>query len=222
MINQNKRRPYNEQRRDFIKKLFDFNKKTNKNSEPIKSIITQLCTENPKLAIRCWLDLLQNNITEIENSVEGDEFEYDTFGYEFVKDLESSLLYEDGFKYAVEEFAKNKLLLEILYTKFPINEYSSVYYPISFLIRNHKLQEVNLILSAVYKNKTFKSYAKLWYDIVDRFQYSDLDYYSGGGIVSVSSYKQDSEIQEFCMSWAERILDAEEQAGAITHIMRMF
>ncbi|MDO4468060.1 MAG: hypothetical protein Q4C49_13850 [Bacillota bacterium] len=193
-----------------------------KNAEAIKSIITQFCNDNPKLAFRCWIDLLQNNIEEIKRSVDGNEFQYGTFGYKFVQDLESDLLDNDGFKYAVEEFAKNKQLLEILYTKFPIYEFASVYYAISFLIRNHKLQEASTILTAIYKNKTFNSYSELWHKIIGRFKYSNLDNYSDGGIFSDSNYKQDGEIQEFCMSWAERIVDEEEQAGAITHIMRIF
>ena len=112
-----------------------------KNCEPIKSIVTQFCSENPKLAMRCWLDLLQNNISEIERSVDSDEFEYGSFGYEFIRMLERDLLDNDGFKNALEEFAKSKQLLEIIYTKFPIYEYSSVNYPISFLIKNHRLQD---------------------------------------------------------------------------------
>lgn len=193
-----------------------------KNAKAIRSIITQFCSDNPKLTIRCWVDILQNNINKIKKSIDGNEFEYNTFGYEFITKLERDLLEEEDFKHSVDEFAKNKQLLEILYTKFPIYEHSSVYYPIAFLIRNHKLQEANSILTAIYKNKTFNSYSILWDSIIGRFRYSDLDNYSSGGVVSDSNYKQDNEVQDFCMNWAERIADEEEQAGAITYIMRIF
>lgn len=206
----------------LLKNYSILSKKAVKNAEPIKSIISQLCQDNPKLGMRCWLDMLQNNIEVIEKSINSEEFEYGSFGYVFITDLESDLVNKDFFKGAIGEFAKNKQLLEILYSKFPICDYCAVYYAIAYLIRNNRLQEANTILSSVYKNKSFKKYADLWQKIIDRFQYTDLDNYSGGGFYSESNYKQTNEIQEFCMSWAERIADEEEQAGAITHIMRIF
>ena len=192
-----------------------------KNAEAIKSIIAQLCEENPKLAIRCWLDILQSNIYELERYFNKPEIDYDSFAGEFVRDLENDLLSDHRFEGAVDEYAKNKQLLEIIYTQLPIYEYASVDYVISFLIRNKKLQLANNILTAIYKNKNFTNYAGLWKDIIARFRYYP-DNYAGGGLVNDDNYKQGKKVQEFCMSWAERIVDEEEQAGAITHIMRIF
>lgn len=192
-----------------------------KNYEAIKSIISQLCEENPKLAIRCWLDILQSNIQELEIYFNKIEIDYNSFADKFVRDLENDLLSDGRFKYAVDEYAKNKQLLEIIYTQLPIYEYTSAYYAISFLIRNKKLQLANNILTAIYKNKMFNNYSKLWKNIIGRFEYYP-DNYDGGGFVSDDNYKQGKKVQEFCMSWAERIVDEEEQAGAITHIMRIF
>lgn len=193
-----------------------------KNAESLKATIIQLCQENSKLGLECWLKILRSNIEELENEINKGEYNYYGFGGQFVNNLESDLIREDFFKNAIENFVRNRQLLEILYEKSPISDYCSIHYPIAYLIRNHRLQETNIILSYIYKNKTFNNFAKMWKNIIEEFQYNDLDHYNGGGWVSDSNYKQDTEIQDFCMSWVERIQDDEEQAGALTHIMRIF
>ena len=193
-----------------------------KNAESLKSTIIQLCQENSKLGIGCWLKILQDNIEELESEISRGEYDYHGFGGEFVSQLEFDLLREDFFKNIIEDFVKNKQLLEILYEKSPISNYCSIHYTIAYLIRNHRLQEATIILTYIYKNKKFHNFAKMWQDIISEFYYTNLDHYNGGGLVSDSNYKQDMEIQEFCMAWIERIKDDEEKAGALSHIMRIF
>lgn len=193
-----------------------------KNADHIRSIICQLCPINPKLAIRCWRDIIFLDVDKLLSDIEGDEYKYKSLGYIYVTDFESGLLRQENFKFVLDEFSKDKQLLEVLYTRSPIASYFRAYMAIGHLIRNNKLTEANNILSAIYKNKTFKQYGELWDDIIDRFHYSDLDNYSGGGFVSDSNFKKEAKIQEFCMSWAERILNEEEKAIAVTHIMRIF
>lgn len=193
-----------------------------KNADAIEALILQLCDVTPELAIRCWSDLLKNNIELLENEFYKEEYSYDTLGYKIVTEFELHIIREESFKYSLSYFAKDKQLLEILYSKSPISDYTSVKYAIAYLIRNNRLNEANSILTAVYKNKTYANYSDLWKDIIERFRYTDLDNYYGGGCVSDSNYKQSKDIQEFCLSWVERIQDEEQQAGAMTHIMRIF
>jgi len=192
------------------------------NADALEALILQLCEIAPELAIRCWSDLLKNNIKELEGYFYSEEYPYDNLGYKIVRDFETNLVGEDYFKYALSYFSKNKQLLEIFYSKSPISDYADVYYAIAYLIRNEKLNEANTILTAIYKNKTYANYSSLWKNIVNRFRYSDIDNYCGGGLVSDSNYKQSKEVQDFCLSWVERIIDEEQQAGAMTHIMRIF
>lgn len=192
-----------------------------KNASAIRSLIGQLCETNPGLAMRCWQDIMQENVDEILDGVESDgSFEYDSLGYRLVKGFVDELVREDFFKNAVDDFAKSKQLLEIVYSRCPIPEYNRAYYPIAYAIRNNKLSAADAILSAIYKNKTFRGHAKLWENIIDRFRFTDLDNYCGGGLVDDDNIKQPGDIQEFCMSWVERIPDDEEQAAAITFVLR--
>ena len=206
----------------LLKNYSVLSKNPRKNAKSIQSLIGQLCELNPKLAMRCWQDILQENIDEILDDIDSDgSFQYDSLGYRLVDDFADDLINEGFFKYAVEDFAKSRQLLEILYSRCPISEYTRVYYPIAYAIRNHKLSAADAILSAIYKNNTFHGYADLWKDIIDRFRYTDLDNYCGGGWVDDDNYKQPADVQEFCMNWAERIPDDEEQAAAITFVLRI-
>ena len=193
-----------------------------KNADHIRSIISQFCVINPKMAIRCWLDILNDNRQEIEKSeIKDNEYKYGSYGYALINSYESELEGESFFADALGEFCKNKQLLELVYTKYPLKDYLGARYAISYLIKNNRLQEANAILAAIYKNRTFKAYGSLWESIIHRFQYYELDNYSDSGWTK-SDIKKGPEIQEFCMSWAERILDKEEKAIAVTHIMRIF
>ena len=126
--------------------------------------------------MRCWQDIMQENVDEILDGVESDgSFEYDSLGYRLVKGFVDELVREDFFKNAVDDFAKSKQLLEIVYSRCPIPEYNRAYYPIAYAIRNNKLSAADAILSAIYKNKTFRGHAKLWENIIDRFRFTDLD-----------------------------------------------
>ena len=193
-----------------------------KNSDALKATITQLCEINPRVAIRCWHDLIQDNFEEILSGISEGEFEYDSLGYNLIQYFDTNLIDEDFFRNAVRDFASDIQLLEMAFTLSPISDYTNIHYPIGYLIRHRDLQRADNILSAIYKNRMFSSYSKLWKEIIDTFYYSDPDHYSGGGIVSDENYKQPAEVQEFCVSWAERIPGEEEQAGALSHIMRIF
>lgn len=191
------------------------------NADALEALILQLSEVTPELAIRCWSDLLNNNIKLLESDFYKEEFPYDSFGYRMVNSFELHIIGKESFKHALHYFAKDKNLLEILYSKSPISNYTHINYAIAYLIRNNRLSEADAILAAIYKNKTYKGYSNLWKKIIDRFPFIDLDNYCGGGAYDESNYKQSTEIQEFCLSWGERIKDDEQQAGAMTHIMRI-
>lgn len=197
-------------------------KNTKKNADALKSTILQLCQENSKLGLRCWLDLLKLNLNELQKGFGKEEFEYDNVGRSIVNEYEQSIVGNTSFMYSLHQFSESDELLEILYSKAPIDKYNpSIHYAIAFLIRNNRLQEADPILSAIYKNKAYRNYSDLWMNIVDRFQYDGLDNYCGGGFVDEKNYKQDSNIQNFCLRWVERITDDEDKAGAMAHIMRI-
>ena len=207
----------------LLKNYEILSKKPMKNASALKKIILQMLETNPKLAIQCWENILLSNESELKQYYKKTKFDYDTFGYMFVKDFEKDLVNKERFKYAVLDFAKAKNLLSIIYSLCPISEYSDVYYAIAYLIRNNYLQEADNILSAIYKNVIFNNYSTLWEEITNRFNYCDLDNYCGGGSVDHELIKkQPEEIQNFCMSWIERIRDEEERAGAMTFVLEMF
>lgn len=193
-----------------------------KNAKAIKSIIIQLCQVDPKLALRCWYELLTQNVDRLNDDYNSNQFEYNTFGYNFIIDLEYHLIKEEFFKYAIRDFVSNRRLLRIIYTDYCISGYFSGWRIVAYLIRNHRLEEADVILSAIYNNKYFNSYSDLWENVISRFKYIDLDNYDGGGLISEANYRQDSQIQEFCMKWIERIADEEEHSKAQVYIMRIF
>ena len=193
--------------------------------EEIKAIILQLCEEDPKAAIRCWSDILRDNIEMLKADIaEADEdgFSYKTFGYSYVKNFEYDLVQKQAFRFAADTFAKDKFLLSVLYEYSPVDkEYLSVQYPLSYLIRKEDFDGAANILSALYNSRSFAQYARLWGDIIEECQYIDEDHYSGGGWTE-HEYKQSAAVQGFCMSWVNRIPDERERAGAMSHIMKIF
>lgn len=192
-----------------------------KHYEALEDLLIQLLTVNPKVAIKCWEELIKQNMDELENDFYLDKY-CSNVDFWIVQQLENKLLKNENFVYALPFFVKSKFLLDIIYTKLPIYEYASVYYAIAYAIKNDDLKTADLLLSYIYKNKKFKNYSKLWNNIVGEFRYCNDDHYSGGGLVSDSNYKKPEHIQEFCISWIQRIIDEEEQAGAMTHAMRIF
>lgn len=206
----------------LLKNYEMLSKKPIKNANALKKLILQLFETNSKLAIQCWENLLLSNESDLKKYYKKTEFDYDSIGSFFVEDLEGDVVERESFKYSVLDFAKAKNLLNILYSLCPISSYSRVYYAIAYLIRNNNLQEADNILTAIYKNTTFNDYSSLWENIVDRFKYCDLDNYCGGGVYDDELKKQPKEIQNFCMSWVERINDDEQRAGAMTFILDIF
>lgn len=190
-----------------------------KNKDALKSSIQQLIELNPKLGIRCWEEVINENISEIQKEFGKAQFSYDSLGYILIQDFESDFCDNESFVPALETYAKNKNLLDIIYTKAPIGEYFSASYAISYLIRKGRLQEADNILSAIYKNKGFTDFSELWDNIIDNFEFGDS--YHPGAYFSVPT-KQPEHISNFCIRWIERIPNEEEKAGAMTFAMKMF
>lgn len=203
----------------LLKNFAVLSKNPLKNWDALKSALQQLIEINPKLGIRCWEECIKENLSDIESEFSKSEFDYGGIGYKLIYDLESNICNKDYFLNALEEFSKNRFLLDILYTKSPVGSYFSGGYAISYLIRNDRLQEADNILSALYKNKTFSAYSNLWDNVIDMFKYGE-DY--NPSCYFSKPIKQPEHIRDFCMGWIERIKDEEEQAGAITFAMKMF
>ena len=157
----------------LLKNFSVLSKDVRKNSEAVKSALQQLIEINPKLGIRCWDEIINSNMSSLETELEKPRFEYGDIGYIIVRDYEDNICGEDYFVSALEEFAKDKSLLEVLYTKSPIYDYFSGKTAISYLIRKSRLQEADSILSAIYKNKSFDQYAEMWNIIIGYFEYGD-------------------------------------------------
>ncbi len=187
--------------------------------DALKSAVGQLIEINPKLGIRCWEECINDNLSKIEEEFGADEFSYNNPGYLLIYDFESDFCEENFFKDALEEFAKNKSLLDIIYTKSPISEYFGAKCAISFLIRTDRLQEADNILSAIYKNKKFSAYSNMWDKIIDMFKYGDS--YNPSAYFS-KPLTQPDHIRDFCIGWIERIKNEGEQASAMTFAMQMF
>lgn len=203
----------------LLKNFAILSKNPQKNADALQSTLQQLIEINPKLGIRCWEECIKNNLSDIEPEYAKAEFSYKSIGRILIRDFESSICNKNYFVSALDEFAKNKFLLDVLYTKSPLSSYFSGQYAISYLIRKDRLQEADNILAAIYKNKTFSEYSKLWDRIIKMFEYGDA---YNPSVYSVHSQKQPEHIRNFCMGWIERIKDEEEQAGAMTFAMKMF
>ena len=210
-------------REDLLLKNYSIlSKNPLKNADALRATIAHLCEVSPKIAIRCWHDLIQDNLGQILSAINGGEFEYDSLGCKLIDEFDSNIIGEPFFRDAAVEFASDRQLLEMVFSLCPIPRFTRVYYLISYLIRHRYLNHADAVLSAIYKNKTFSAYSDLWRDTVELFHCYEPDYYSGSAYINDDYYKQPAEVQEFCMSWAERIPDEEEQAGAISHILRIY
>lgn len=205
---------------ELLMKNFELlSKNPQKNHEALLAAIQQLIIINPKLGMRCWEECIKRNLASIETEFGKLEFGYDGIGRHIIGSFEYKLCRENYFESALEYFAKNKYLLEIIYTKSPVSSYFSGSYAISYLIRKERFQEADNILSAIYKNKTFTSFSEMWDSIIGSFVYGDS--YSPGGYL-VIPLTQPEHIRDFCMGWIDRIKDEEEQAGAMTFALKMF
>ena len=187
------------------------------NGEAVTSALGQLIEINPILGIRYWHDLISNNISEIKNSFGNNGFKYKSIEYYIIYKFESELLYERYFAYAASAYAKDKYLLDIIYTKSPIAEDFRAAYPISYLIKNELMNESDNILGAIYKNKIFSNYAELWKNITEQFAMPAYRATYFG-----QSLKQPDNISNYCIEWIERINNEEERAAALTYAMRLF
>lgn len=194
-------------------------KNPQRNEDALLSAIQQLIEINPNLGIRCWEECIRDHLTDIEPEFRKEEFIYKSKGYILVHSFEHHLLRKSTFVSAINEFANNRFLLEVLYTKSPIYEYFCADYPISYLIRTNQLQDADNIISSIYKNNRFKNYSHLWDNIINRFQYGE-EY--NPSVYFSADPKQPEHIRNFCIAWIDRIKDEEEKAGAMTFAIKMF
>jgi hypothetical protein len=205
---------------DMLLKNFSIlSKDPEKCHDALCSALLQLLKINPGLAIRCWETCIRENISKFETDFEKKKFSSGNGGYWLTQHLEYELCKSNCFVAAIKEFAGNKFLLDVLYTKSPIESYVQAPLVISYLIRKNRLQEADNILSAIYKNKIFSAYAHLWDEIIKDFRYGS-DYTSC--LVDSRLMKQPKNIRDYCIGWIERIKDEEEQAGAMTFAMQMY
>ena len=204
----------------LLKSYATLTKDPKKNKDALKSALQQLISINPKLGIRCWEECIKNNFAEIEADFGKKEFGYGTMGRILVRDFEIEFCSKNDFVSALEDFVRNRFLLDTLYAKAPIESYFGGTYAISYLIRKNRLQEADNVLSAIYKNKMFTAYSEMWKRIINRFEYGD--FYHPSCAYFAKSLKQSEDIRDFCLGWIERIKDEEEQAGAMIFAMQMF
>lgn len=210
------------EKEDVLLKNFSIlSKNPLKHKEALWDLIAQMVEINPNVAIKCWEELIKNHLEELRKDFYLEEYDSDIDDV-LVQEMDYRILKKEEFKNAIPFFIKSKFLLDIIFSKLPISKYTSIHYPISYCIKNDDLKSADIMLSYVYKNKKFNDYSKLWREIIKEFEYSDLEHYSGGGTVSDLNYKKPEHIQNFCVSWIQRITDEEEQAGAMTHAMRLF
>ncbi len=201
----------------LLKNFTVLSKNPIKNRSGLKSTLKQLIELNPAVGLRCWEECIRNNIEEIEKT--DDEYEYNSVGYVLLTNMEYEICKENSFSNAVNDFAKNKFLLEKLYTKATNTDFFSASYVISYLIRTDNLQNADNVLSALYKNKKFNEYADFWEEVIDMFEYGDK---YNPSVYCDAGHKQPEHIRDFCISWIERIKDEEEQASAMSFAMQMF
>ncbi|WP_173552883.1 hypothetical protein [Sharpea azabuensis] len=204
----------------LLKNFSVLKKNIKKNYEPITAIIKQLLEINPSIGLRCWENCIKDNIEAIEKDFYKEDFSSDGIGWMLIRDMEYELVGEDSFAEVALEFAKNSFLLEVIYTKCPISEYFQGSYVISYLIRNKHYKEAENVLSAIYKNKTFNNFSKLWENIVEKFSYGKQ--YNPCVIDSSLISSQSKKVKQLCLAWVERIMDEEEQAAAMVYVMQMF
>lgn len=205
---------------DMLLKNFSImSKNPVKNCDALKSLLQQLLDVNPQLTIRCWETCIRDNADKIEADYrKGNIHNDDSYVFRLINWFENDLVDNRKFGNVVDDFAKNKFLLDMLYTKYRIADYFSAPYAISYLIRKNRWQEADNILSAIYKNKTFCAYSTMWSKIIRNFAQGN-EY---GTYTSSDNLEQPKRIREYCIGWIERIKDEEEQAGSMTFAMLMF
>ena len=190
-----------------------------KNKGPLQSAMTQLMEVNPETGLDVWERSIRDNMSELSQEMDGDEFPFDGMGFFLVTTLENDLLKNEGFGQVAEKFADNDFLVDVLFRKSPVTEYSGAENVISYLIRTGKLDGAGKILSALYGNEKFTSYSSLWEQIISGFQYGDS--YNPGFFFGEEK-EQPDEVKDFCVSWIEKIEDEEQQAAAMTYAMTLF
>lgn len=161
----------------------------------LESVIVQLLEIDPKEAIDCWEMLIRDNMSAISENFHKESFDYDSIGMLLVEDFEGSFCSNNYFVDALEYYANNQFLLDVIYAKSPISDFFSGKVAISYLIRYDRLQEAENMLTAIYSNRNFTNYADMWYKIIDSFKFGD---YYNPGMCFPEPLKQPEHIQEFC------------------------
>lgn len=203
----------------LLKNFAILSKNLVKNASSSRSALAQLIEINPKLGLRCWEECIRDHIDEISVDFGRIDFSSNSVAKVVLHDFEVEICEQNYFVSALEEFTNNKYLLDALYSKAPLTAYFGGKYAISYLIRNGELQQAECILSAIYKNKTFREYGQLWDFIIDRFP--DLEHYNPGIRWDVEINVPEA-LQKFCLEWVERIQDEEERTAAMTYVLQIF
>ena len=203
----------------LLKNYAILSKNVAKNKNALQSAITQLMEVNPESGLEVWERTIRENESAIREDAVGDEFEYDSVGYFLVTELENDLLKMESFGLVAEKFADNDFLMDVLFAKSPVDEYSGADYVLSYLIKNNHLDTAEKMLSALYSNERFAFHSSLWEQIIDSFQYGDTycPSFSGDDDAGPSD-----EVKDFCMSWIEKIGDEEQRAAAMVYMMKLF
>ncbi len=190
-----------------------------KNRNAVESAITQLMEINPETGLEVWEKSIKDNLQEITDEMDGEEFSYDGVGYFLVPAMENNLLKIESFGQVAEKFACNDFLTDVLFRKSPVGEYSGAEYVIGYLIRTGKLDGAAKILSALYENEKFEYYSSLWEQIIGSFEYGEsyCPTFFATGEAEITD-----EMKDFCVSWIEKIEDEEQQAAAMTYVMKLF
>lgn len=131
----------------LLKNYAILSKNVLKNKGALESAITQLTEINPEKGLEVWEKSVRDNLSAIMEDIDGSEFAFDGIGYFLITTLENGLLNIESFGRVAEKFACNDFLLDVLYGKCPVSEYSGAEYVLGYLIRNNRLDAAERILT---------------------------------------------------------------------------
>lgn len=194
----------------ILKNCITLSKNARENEEALTTAMLQLFRTNPEQGIKCWEQLIRDHLSEIEVDFGKDAFSEGNIGKILVEDLEFYLCGDPNyFPDAIDDFANNAFLMDVIYSKSPLYPQFSGKSVISLLIESDGwLDDAEKMVSALYQNKTFHAYAELWKYLLDELGHDDESHFK----------KQ----RDFCMAWIERIPDDEERAAAMTYVVNAF
>ena len=104
----------------LLKNYAILSKNIMKNKGAVQSAITQLLEVNPEAGLDVWERSLRDNMSELSQEMDGDEFAFDGMGFFLVTTLENDLLKNESFGQVAERFADNDFLVDVLFRKSPV------------------------------------------------------------------------------------------------------